>query len=208
MDVTEILEEFRLEYQSIIRFVLRHSTTVLMAQYRFHRRLTVAIESFEHLMFNRTEHLMFNRTEKTWHNTIFFKPKLRTYRTFKSTFVTESYLKSFLTIHECSVLAQFRSGILPLHIETRRWNSKPVKERLCLVCKLGIVEDEFHFLCECVCYSNLRHCLFRSISSTYGDFKNLTVREKFVYMLKYENVKLAKYLVKALNDRKALLYEC
>ena len=87
-----------------------------------------------------------------------------------------------------------------------------MEERLCLatlVCKLCIVEDEFHFLCEkCVCYSNLRHCLFRSISSTYEDFENLPVQEKFVYMLKYENVKVAKYLVKALNYRKGLLYEC
>ncbi len=124
------------------------------------------------------------------------------------------YFISNVTLHKdqgfliYSVLAQFRSGILPLHIETGRWQSKPVEERLCLVCKLGIVEDEFHFLCECVCYSNLRHCLFSLISSTYEDFKNLPVQEKFVYMLKYENVKVAKYLVKVLNYRKGLLYEC
>ncbi len=36
MDVREILEEFRLEYC-------------------FHRRLTVDVESFEHLMCNRTQ---------------------------------------------------------------------------------------------------------------------------------------------------------
>ncbi len=72
-------------------------------------------------------------------------------------------------------------------------------KRLCLVCKLGIFQDEFHILCECVCYSNLRHCLFRLISSTYENFENLPVQEKCVYMLRYENVKVAKYLVKALN---------
>ncbi len=111
-------------------------------------------------------------------------------------------MTSFLTRHEHSVLAQLRSGILPLHIKIGRWHSKPVEERLCLVCKLGIVEDVFHFLCECIYYSSLRSCLFRSISRTYKDFENLPVREKFVYMLKYENVKVAKYLVKALNCRK------
>ena len=76
------------------------------------------------------------------------------------------------------------------------------------MCKLGTVADEFHFLCECVCYPNVRHCLFRSISSTYEDFENLPAQGKFIYMLKYENVKVAKYLAKALNYRKGLLYEC
>ncbi len=75
------------------------------------------------------------------------------------------------------------------------------------MCKLGIVEDEFHFLCECVCYSHLHHCLFRSISSTYKDFEILPVREKFV-MLKYEDVRVTKYLVKALHYRKGRLHEC
>ncbi len=32
--------------------------------------------------------------------------------------------------------------------------------------------------------------------------------EKYVYMLKYENIQIAKYLVKALNYRKGLLHEC
>ncbi len=150
---------------------------------------------------------MFNVTEKNGAK-IVFKPKLKTYRAFKSTFVTDSYLKSFLTRHERLVLAQFRSGILPLNIETGRWHSTPVEERLCLVCKLGIVEDEFHFLCECICYSILLHCLFKSISSAYEDFENLPIQEKFAHMLKYDNVKVAKYLIKALNYRKGILYEC
>ncbi len=48
---------------------------------------------------------MFDRTEKTWRDTILFNPKLRSYMTYKSTFVTESYLKSFLTRHEGSILS-------------------------------------------------------------------------------------------------------
>ncbi len=44
-------------------------------------------------------------------------------------------------------------------IETGRWQGKPLEERLCLVCNRGIVEDEFHFLCEFETYSALRNDL-------------------------------------------------
>ncbi len=52
---------------------------------------------------------------------------------------------------ETETLAQFRSGILPLHIDAGQQQSKRTEERLCLACKLRIIEDEYHFLCECVC---------------------------------------------------------
>ncbi len=51
---------------------------------------------------------------------------------------------------------QFSSGTMPLRIETGRWQGKPLAERLCLICNRGIVEDAFHFLCECQTYNALR----------------------------------------------------
>ncbi len=41
-------------------------------------------------------------------------------------------------------LAQYLCGILPLEIETGRWQNKPVEERICKVCESGEVENEFH----------------------------------------------------------------
>ncbi len=109
--------------------------------------------------------------------------------------------------HERSLLVQFRSGTMPLRIETGRWQGKPVEERLCLVCNRGVVEDEFHFLCECQTYCALREDLFKSVNEFCPDFEDMEPREKFVYILKHENRKLAKFLIKACDRRRNLLYE-
>ncbi len=36
--------------------------------------------------------------------------------------------------------------IMPLEIETGRWQNKPAEERICKVCESGEVENEFHFI--------------------------------------------------------------
>ncbi len=69
--------------------------------------------------------------------------------------------------HERYLLVQFRSGTMPLRIETGGWQDKPLEERLCLVCNRGIVEDGFHFWCECQTYNPLREDLFKSINECY-----------------------------------------
>ena len=59
-------------------------------------------------------------------------------------------------------------GILPLHIETGRYKtvtdretgrirSMKVGERVCLICKSSIVEDEKHFLIHCQMYITERN---------------------------------------------------
>ncbi len=45
-----------------------------------------------------------------------------------------------------SYLAQLRNCILSLQLEVVRWINKAVKERLCLICNNGKVEDEEYFL--------------------------------------------------------------
>ncbi len=44
-------------------------------------------------------------------------------------------------------MAQFRIGILPLHIETGRFRDNKINERVCLLCNSGVVENELYFLC-------------------------------------------------------------
>ena len=56
-------------------------------------------------------------------------PKLRTYITFKDNFSIEPYVSVNMNRKYRSVLAQLRSGILPLEIECVRWKSLEVKER-------------------------------------------------------------------------------
>ncbi len=44
------------------------------------------------------------------------------------------------------LLAQFRLGILPLHIETGRFRNNQPEERICPIYNTS-VEDEYHFVC-------------------------------------------------------------
>ena len=91
-----------------------------------------------------------------WKTDILSKPKLRTYVTFKSVLQTEEYLRNNISRHKRSLLAQLRLGILPLEIEVGRFRNIPVENRLCKCCDNNVVENEFHFVCECVRCADFR----------------------------------------------------
>ncbi len=57
----------------------------------------------------------------------------------------------------------YRCGILPLEIETGRWQNKPVEERICKVCESDEVENEFHFIFSCTLYNNIRATFLQNI---------------------------------------------
>ncbi len=94
-----------------------------------------------------------------------------------------------------------------MRIETGRWQGKPLEERLCVLCNVGIVKDEFHLLCECQSYTALREKLFKSINECHPGLGDMELREKFIYILKHENRKLVKFLIKTCDSRRKLLYE-
>ena len=50
------------------------------------------------------------------------KPKLRTYKIFKNTYQPEPYVMRYLSRSSRSIFSQLRTGILPLRIETGRYN--------------------------------------------------------------------------------------
>ena len=52
-----------------------------------------------------------------------------------------------------------------IETETRRYGSKsiPPEQRICKICDLSSVEDEFHCLIICPEFSNLRNCLFKDL---------------------------------------------
>ncbi len=56
------------------------------------------------------------------------KPKLHTYVAFKDTCEVETYALSFMNRKRRSYLAQYLCGILPLEIETGKWQNKPVEK--------------------------------------------------------------------------------
>ena len=105
-----------------------------------------------------------------------------------------------------SLLAKFRCGILQLRIETGRFNNTKLEERTCEICQSAQIEDEFHFLCVCDAYDQLRKDMFTRTSEKYPDFQTFSLRDKFNFLLTKCNRELIKFLKLAWNLRKNTLY--
>jgi hypothetical protein len=87
---------------------------------------------------------------------------------------------------------------LSLRIQTGRYSRNRIvrEERYCLCCNASDIEDEFHFVCICRCYAELRK-KYLKIKYT----RNPSVY-KFLQLLnsnsKYELIQLSKFLKKHL----------
>ena len=65
---------------------------------------------------------LFNVAEKEWRADVKSKPKLRNYEIFKTDLQPANYLQNFMPKFQRSLFAQFRTGVLPLQIETGRYH--------------------------------------------------------------------------------------
>ena len=96
--------------------------------------------------------------------------KLRIYALFKSEIKIEDYLRHVKDCRHRKVLTKFRIGVLPLRVESGRYEAKgvenrrgiPIQFRVCECCDLGRVEDEIHFMLECPLYSSERQVLLKT----------------------------------------------
>ena len=109
--------------------------------------------------------------QEKWLETVQSKPKLRTYKTFKSKLVPENYVLRLMSRFHRSTFAKFRCGILPLNLEVGRYRGIKAENRICPLCKNG-VETEIHFLFECNRYDRgdfLQNAEIDSDTLTNGD---------------------------------------
>ena len=114
---------------------------------------------------SRVTEIAMNNYVSTWenmvssdtgsHGTKIRGNKLRTYRMIKTEFETEAYVKCILGRQQKSALARFRCGTAVICIETGRYEGLPENETICPVCE-NVVEDEYHVLCQCPLYTDLR----------------------------------------------------
>ena len=79
------------------------------------------------------------------------------------------------TTSKCSFTAQIEFGILPLHIETRRFRNLKPEDRICTLCQLNEVEDEVHFLFRCSCYNIERNEWLKCVTEKCSDFLTIDV---------------------------------
>lgn len=134
-------------------------------------------------------------------------PKLRTYVRFKKEFYVEPYIYKVYNRKHRSAIAQFRTGILPLYIETGRYLSIPEEYRLCQFCNDNVIENEEHFLFNCTFYENLRSILFDNVTNKINNFDNMSSNEKFSVLMNEENVKdTAQFISNAYQKRRDSIY--
>ena len=141
-----------------------------------------------------------------WKSELEQKPKLRTYRLFKNEFKTSNSVFVCNRVKR-SLLSKFRTGILPLRIETGRWyQGTKLEERVCELCRNGDIEDESHFLLKCKTYEDFRRVLFQNCYAINQNFFTLNDMEKFIYIVNCQERELANYLVSAWNKRRNIIY--
>ena len=143
--------------------------------------------------------------EQSWKFDIQSKPKLRTYIQYKNNYDTEPYVKRLQNRRERSLLAQFRLGVLPLRIETGRFRNLPCEQRICQICDMNKVEDEFHFIMECPIYQFLRDRLFNHAQNLNNEFNDLPDVPQFLFLVSLWR-ETARYIESAWNLRQDVIY--
>lgn len=129
--------------------------------------------------------------------------KLRTYKLFKSEFNFENYLSFIKDYQIRRYFTKIRVSAHDLHIETGRYVRPPLPpdQRLCLICKSGVVENEEHFLLHCTMYNNERLQLFSTLDKLIS-FSKLSDEKKLSFILGYngDNKIIYKLLVNFISN--------
>ena len=121
--------------------------------------------------------------------------------------VKKSYIYKPLSFIQRKKLARFRLGILPIRIETGRYERPkiPAAERICQICNSNVVEDETHFLLFCPRFNALRETLFSVVEDP--DFENMENQEKMNLLTNDSNLvkNTAQYIIDAYDIRSKLI---
>ena len=118
----------------------------------------------------------------------------------------EPYLLNYLAKGVRSVYAQFRTGVLPLQIETGRYDKTPLENRICKLCRTNVIEDEYHMLCICPIYNDARTDMYNTIRQIDTYFPGNHDRITFIYLMKHHQITVAKFIFQCWNIRKLFLY--
>ncbi len=138
-----------------------------------------------------------------WQQSTLNMNKLDVYRSVKKEFGVEKYLELNISRYEKSLLSQLRYGVLPLRIETGRFVNEPRENRLCCLCNMNCVEDQFHFMFDCPLYNNYRNDLYVSARTLITGWDNLSNCDKLSTLFNEMPRKLGKFVKKLIYIAKA-----
>ncbi len=96
-----------------------------------------------------------------------------------------------------SYLVRYRCGILPLSIETGRWGSIPLQDRICKMCDSLVVEDEYHFIFHCSLYKKIRDPFLHHVHNT---ILNITEKNEIDKIKMFISKEFVIYFAKIISD--------
>ncbi len=86
-------------------------------------------------------------------------------------------------IKKRSYWTQFQCGILPLEIETDRWQHKDIEE-ICKAYENNDIEDERHFVIKCSLYVNEGELPIRNVRHSVSPFHQMNNEKSKIVMSK------------------------
>ena len=120
--------------------------------------------------------------------------KLRTYKEFKQDLKLEKYLTCVSVRAHRIALTKLRTSAHQLRTETGRYQKLEEAERKCLLCELGEIESEIHFLTRCPFFNERRKTFFNFASKLIQNFNNLETDKQFLALMSCENETILKKL--------------
>ena len=152
---------------------------------------------------NNIKSNLHNRVQQILKGQCMNKPKLRTYKLVSEFAADKSYLYKPLSFVQRKFLAKLRLGVLPLRIETGRYErpKKSEEERKCKQCRDDVTESEIHFLLHCSRHSMLRVQLFSKVED--DSFSDLNDLDKFKFLVNNPEIakQTAQYVIDAYDNR-------
>ena len=151
--------------------------------------------NLENSMVQKDQVKLFNNCQKL--------PKLRTYCTLTGDTGWRNYLTKPLSFLQRKYMAKLRLGVLPIRVETGRYEMPRIEynHRICKQCAMKEVEDEEHFLLRCTKHSARRIALFSEVKAI--DFGQWDSKQKFVYLLNDSSIlkATARYIIESFEAR-------
>ena len=102
------------------------------------------------------------------------------------------------------MIAHLRLGVLPLAIETGRYQNKKINDRKCFHCD-DAIEDEFHFLFHCSLYIDEIKKLM-SCTNLDNTTANDALKFSIILLCKQAPRATAKYINSCFSKRNELVY--
>ena len=81
--------------------------------------------------------------------TLLSNKKLAVYKEIKNNYLLETYLSEIKDLNKRAAVTKLRLSAHNLPVEIGRYSNTPKQNRLCTLCNLGEIGDEFHYCMMC-----------------------------------------------------------